>query len=312
MTVPCHYAKTGEVNGNLTGLLAAKGITAPFDVGADSAPTIYVHGQPARTVPAVRALARATATLTGDNLVSGQPGHLTNYLADPVELKVLHMVTGDPKRTPSLVMFGNPNFWLTSGPANCGKSCFTVPQGTDAWNHGTVAGQINTTWIGMVGPGVAHHGVDNSVWSDHTDAQPTMMALLGLRDDYAPYGRVLGEIMDPAALPAGMRAHRGTLLRLGRVYTQLEAPVGAFGLDTLRASTRALASASPGDVTYIRIENALQRLGAARDTVGGQMRAMLLGAAFAGRPLDVRAARALIRRGDRLLGQAAVLGARSA
>jgi len=312
VTVPCHYARIGEVNGNLTALLAARGITTPFDVEADSAPAMYVHGQPGRTVPAVRSLERAAAQLTGHNLASGQTQRLTRYLADPVELKILHMVTGDPKRTPSLVLFGNDNFFLSSGPASCGKSCFSEPKGGDAWNHGTLAPQINTTWLGMVGPGVAHHGTDNSVWSDHTDIQPTIMALLGLRDDYAPDGRVLGEIMSPAGLPAGMRAHRGTLLRLGRLFTQLEAPVGAFGVDTLRASTRALASSSPGDATYTRIENALQRLGAARDAVGEQMRALLLAAAFAGRPLDVAAARALIRRGDQLLGQAAVLGARSA
>jgi hypothetical protein len=125
-------------------------------------------------------------------------------------------------------------------------------------------------------------------------------------------GGVLGEIIARSALPPGMRAHRGMLLRLGRVFSQLEAPVGAFGLDTLRASTRALASNSPGDATYTRIENALQRLGTARDTVGKQMRALLIAAAFGGRPLDVPAAQALIRRGDRLLGQAAVLGAKSA
>jgi hypothetical protein len=309
VTVPCHYSKIGEVDGNLTGLLAAKGITTPFDVEADSAPGIYVHGQPGRTAPAVRALERATAKLTGTDLASGQTQRLTNYLADPVELKILHMVTGDPKRTPSLVLFGNDNFWLSSGPASCGKSCFTEPAGGDAWNHGTVAAQINTTWLGMVGPGVAHLGIDNSVWSDHTDTQPTMMALLGLRDDYAPDGRVLSEIMDPAALPAGMRAHRATLLRLGRVYTQLEAAVGAFGLDTLRASTRALASSSPGDATYTRIENELQGLGAQRDVIGARMRALLLGAAFGGRTPDQASARALIRAGDRLLGQAAALAA---
>ena len=120
---------------------------------------------------------------------------------------------------------------------------------------------------------------------------------------------MLGEIFDPSALPPGMRAHRGTLLRLGRTFTQLEAPVGAFGLDTLRASTRALASNSPGDATYTGIENALQRLGAARDTVGERMRALLLDAAFGGRPVNEAAARALIRAGDRLLGRAAVLGA---
>jgi hypothetical protein len=210
------------------------------------------------------------------------------------------------------VLFGNDNFWLSSGPDSCGKSYFSEPTGGDAWNHGTVAEQINTTWVGLAGPGVAHHGIDNSVWSDHTDTQPTMMALLGLHDNYAPYGRVLGEIMDPAALPAGMRAHRGALLQLGRLYTQLDAPVGAFGQDTLRASTRALASNSPGDATYTRIENALQRLSAARDTVGAHMRALLLDAASSGRPVDVKAARALIRRGERLLGQAVVLGARSA
>jgi hypothetical protein len=106
-----------------------------------------------------------------------------------------------------------------------------------------------------------------------------------------------------------MRAHRGTLLRLGRTYTQLEAAVGAFGLDTLRASTRALASNTPGDTTFTRIENALQRLGSERDSIGARMQSLLLGAEFGGRTLNAAAARALIRAGDRLLGQAAVLGA---
>ena len=46
--VACHYQKIGEINGNLTALLARKGIHTPFDVEADSAPAIYVHGQPGR------------------------------------------------------------------------------------------------------------------------------------------------------------------------------------------------------------------------------------------------------------------------
>jgi hypothetical protein len=309
VTTPCHYARIGEVNGYLPGLLAAKGITTPFDVKADSAPAIYVHGQPGRTAPAVRSLERAAATLTGTDLATGKPYRLTNYLADPVGLKILHMITADPKRTPTLVLFGNDNFWLENDPTICGPSVtLCEPAGTDAWNHGTVAGQINTTWLGMVGPGVAHHGVDNSVWSDHTNIQPTMLALLGLRDDYTPDGRVLGEVFDPAALPSGMRAHQATLLRLGQVYTQLEAPVGAFGLDTLRASTRALASS--GERTYTKIENELQRLGAARDATGAQMQALLLGAEFGGHPVS-SGAQVLIRRGEQLLGEAAVLAAGS-
>jgi hypothetical protein len=54
VTVPCRYSKIGEVDGNLTGLLAAKGISTPF--GADSAPAVYARGQPGRTNPAVRVL----------------------------------------------------------------------------------------------------------------------------------------------------------------------------------------------------------------------------------------------------------------
>jgi len=309
VTTTCHYSNIGEVDGNLTGLLAAKGITTPFDVESDSAPAIYVHGQPGRTDPEVRAMERATASLKGDNLANGKTGRLTNYLADPVELNILHMVTGDPKRTPTFVLFGNDNFWLSSGSPNCGKSCFSQPKGGDAWNHGTISSQINTTWLGMVGPGVAHSGIDNSVWSDHTNIQPTTMALLRLRDDYTPDGRVLGEIFNPADLPSGMRAHRAALLRLGQLYTQLEAPVGAFGKDTLRASTRALASNSAGDARYTRIENELQRLGARRDAVAAQIHALLLGAAFDGRTLNVAQARALTRQGERILGAAALLAA---
>jgi hypothetical protein len=305
----CTYSKVGEVDGNLTGMLAAKGITTPFDVSADSAPAIYVHGQPGRTAPQVRAMERTAARLSALDLATHRTVRLTHYLADPVEMKLLHMITADPKRTPTFVLFANPDFWLSSGPAKCGASCVSEPSGGDAWNHGDVAGKINTTWLGLVGPGVRHLGTDNTLWSDHTDIQPTMMELLGLRDDYAPDGRVLGEVLDHAALPAAMQAHQATLTRLGRVYSQLEAPVGSFGLDTLRASTRALASRTPRDAGYTGIEGQLQRLGRARDALALQMRNDLLGAAFSGRAPGEWQVRALITAGDRLLGRAAVLGA---
>jgi hypothetical protein len=308
VTIACHYKRIGEVNAYLPSLFAAKGITTPFDLESDSSASVYVHGQPGRADSAVRALEQKAATLTGDDLATGKTVGLVNYLADPVELKILHMVTGDPKRTPTVVMFGNTDFWQENDPTICGTSVtFCEPSGTDAWNHGTVGSQINTTWLGMVGPGVAHLGVDSSVWSDHASIQPTMMALLRLHDDYAPDGRVLGEIFTSAALPAGLRVNRGELLRLGQVYTQLEAPVGSFGLDTLTASTRALASTSAKDATYTNIEKQLVRLGQERDAVAGRMRAVLLGAAFNGRVLKVAQAAALIREGDRLLGEAAVL-----
>ena len=156
---------------------------------------------------------------------------------------------------------------------------------------------------------MAHLGLDSSTWSDHTNIQPTMMKLLGLHDDYVPDGRVLVELLDPADLPPALRVDRPALLRLGQVYTQLEAAVGRFGLDTLRASTRALASTSPGDARYNAIENQLQQLGAARDGVAGRIRAALDGAAFGGQPVNTQQARALIRQGEEMLAAAAHLAA---
>ena len=308
--IVCQYKNIGEVNAYLPGLLAAKGVTTPFDLQSDSSASIYVHGQPGRANTAVRTLERAAAKLAGHDLPTGKTIGLTDYLADPVELRILHIVTGDPKRTPTVTLFANPEFWVQNDPTICGTGIdFCQPPGTDAWNHGTVGSQINTTWLGMVGPDVARLGVDASVWSDHTSIQPTMLALLRLRDDYAPDGRVLGEIIKPSARPAGMQANFGALVRLGKVYTQLEAAVGAFGLDTLKASTRALASVSPGDSTYASIENQLIRLGQQRDAVTAKMRRLLLGAAFKGKTVSAGQAAALIKRGDQLLGKASILGA---
>ena len=307
VTVSCSYTKVGEVDGNLTGMLAAKGVKTPFDVEADSAPIVYVHGQPARTASSVRTMEQAAAGLTASDLATGQTVKLTNYLADPVEMNLLHMVTGDPKRTGTFALFANPDFWLSSGPASCGKSCVSEPAGGDAWNHGDVAPSINTTWLGLVGPGVLHTGVNNEIWSDHTDIQPTMMALLGLKDDYTPDGVVLGDVITASALPPAMLANYPTLRTLGRVYTQLEAAVGQFGLATLTASTRALASHSPGDATYTRIENQLTALGTARDAVAGQMQALLMGAEFGGQQISANGADALIAQGRSLLARAHVL-----
>jgi hypothetical protein len=304
VTISCSYSKVGEVDGNLTGMLAAKGITTPFDVHADSAPVIYVHGQPGATAAAVRTMERTAADLTADDLSTGLTTKVTNYLADPVEMNILHMITGDPKRTGTFALFANPSFWLSSGPAKCGSSCVSEPSGGDAWNHGTVAPEINTTWLGLVGPGVIAGGVNNAIWSDHTDIQPTMLALLGLSDDYTPDGVVLGDAISPRARPQGMRANYPTLDQLGQVYTQLEAAVGEFGLATLVASTQALASNSAGDSAYTRIETKLQVLGAARDALATQMQTLLIGAEFGGMPINPEIAKKLIAEGDALLAQA--------
>jgi hypothetical protein len=176
----CTYKTVGEVDGNLTGMLAAKGVAAPFDVQADSAPIVYVHGQPGRTSASVRTLERTAATLTASDLATGKTVPLINYQADPVEMKLLHMITGDPRRTATDALFANPDFWLDSSlPSSCARTALVCePSGGDAWNHGDVAPEINTTWLGLAGPDVQRQGVNNWLWSDHTDIQPTMMELL--------------------------------------------------------------------------------------------------------------------------------------
>ncbi|HYX48323.1 MAG TPA: hypothetical protein VE843_01170, partial [Ktedonobacteraceae bacterium] len=152
VTVPCTYSKIGEVDGNLTGLLATQqGVTTPFNVHADSAPVVYITGKPSPTDTVTRTMEQATGKLTALNVITGKTDKLTNYMADPVEMKLLHMITADPARTATFTMFANPDYFLYAGAPNCNSPCTSLDTGF-AWNHGDVSPDINTTWLGMVGP----------------------------------------------------------------------------------------------------------------------------------------------------------------
>jgi hypothetical protein len=301
--IPCAYSQIGEINANLAGLLATEqGITTAFKVHSDSAPNIYITGNPARTDAVTRAFDQAVAKLTALNPITGKTDTLTKFLADPVEMKILHMVTADPARTPTLTMFADPNYFLFAAAPNCTKPCVTEQPGF-AWNHGDVSPDINTTWLGMVGPGVRALGVDNSIWSDHTDIRPTIMMLTGLQDDYSHDGRALFEDMYAWAVPQSLRAHRATLIQLTQVYKQIDACVGQFGLTTLAVSTRALASSSSGDSTYTTLENDLTSLTSQRDALAAQMISLLEGATFGGQSINEQQAKQLIAQGQALLNQ---------
>jgi len=284
VTVPCTYSQIGEINANLSGLLATQqGITTPFKVHSDSAPTIYLNGNPARDATVTRQFEQGLGKLTAVNPLTGNTDTLTNFLADPVEMSLLHMVTADPARTPTLTMFANPDYFLFAGGTNCTASSPCVQEEPGfAWNHGDVSPDIDTTWLGMVGPDVQHLGATNAIWSDHTDTRPTMMELLGLRDDYQHQGRVLFEIIKPSALPHAVRANLDTLISLAQVYKQLNAPVGALGLTTLQISTQALESSSANDATYTQLENQLTAITQTRDAIAGQLLAILETAEFGG------------------------------
>ena len=284
VNIPCSYSQIGELNANMAGLLATQqAITTPFKVHSDSAPTVYITGNPARTDQTLtRPFERATGQLTAVNPMTGNTDTLTKYLADPVEMNLLHMITADPARTPTFTMFADPNYFLFAGAPNCASPCVTQQPGF-AWNHGTVSPDINTTWLGMVGPGVQHIGVNSSVWSDHTDIRPTLMELLGLKDDYSHDGRVLFEVLKKTALPSAVKLQLPALISLAQAYKQINAPVASFAQTTLGISTIALESgSSTDDSTYTQLENQLINMTITRNAIAAQMIATLEAAEFGG------------------------------
>ena len=302
--VACTYpaGSFGELAGNLTGLLATQtSDTTPFTVESDSAPEFYVTGQPGPTAAPVRALERDVAGLTANNPYSGNANEkITNYLADPVEEGILHMVNADPARTPTFAMFAKPDYFLSTGSATCSPSCVTQNTGF-AWNHGDYAAEIDTNWLGIAGPGVAHLGLDGSpadagpssagpnsgqvtvpgsgttgTWMDLTDVRPTLMYLTGLKDDYEHDGRVVTQLLarpNQALAAPGVNA-------LGACYKQLNSSVGEFGTSTLQAATAAIGSTSQGDQTYIRTDQALSGLERVRDALASKVKGELEAAAF--------------------------------
>jgi hypothetical protein len=304
VTVPCTYSKIGEVNANYTGLLATEqGVTTPFNVHSDSAPTVYITGNPARDAATTRTFERATSALTAVSPITGNTDTITQFLADPVEMNALHMVTSDPARTPTFTLFADPDYFLFHGAANCNSPCVTENPGF-AWNHGDVQREITTTWLGMVGPGVAEVGVDGTTWSDHTDIRPTLMVLLGLTDDYSHDGRALTEELTGFARPDATTMSDG-YLKVARMYKQIDASVGEFGQATLAASTRGIESgSSTDDSAYASMENQLGSLTSRRDALAARMIGLLEGAEFGGQPISEQQAQSLVAQGQALLDAA--------
>lgn len=333
VTVPCTYQQSGELSVNTKGLLQGEtGTTTPVQVNQDDAPDLYLNGNPGPADPTTRNFERALGKLTLTNPLSvtlGVPANEnpTQYLADPTEFKILHMLTADPLRTPTVVDFGQPDYYFLSGaytttvPSSCGAnpavSCVRQDPSFN-WNHGDVQPEITTAWLGLAGPGVQNRGQDDTTFADHPDTVPTILSLAGLRGDTTYDGRPLVEDFTPDALPPALRGGaRLTLYRqLGQVYKQLNAPVGQFGLNTLNLSTQGLESGSAGDDSaFTKAQSTLTSLGAQRDTLGGRMAAVLDRLAFtraSADPFNPRLAadfgraKVLTIQGQLLLRQAAI------
>ena len=305
VNTPCVYdhhdgtGNIGEISANLPDLMVKAGVNTPFDLHNDSAPSIYLLPRVGRTDPVTRNFEQVAATLVDPkNYVTGLATPVMQRMADPVEMQNLHMITGDSFRTPTLIYFGNPDYFFN----NFGGPDFQQSAGF-AWQHGDFQPEIVTSWLGLVGPGVLNLGVDDQTWASHADTRPTVMALTGLQDDYTSEGRVLFEDLDPGALTQTLRANHETLIRLGQAFSQVNAPVGQFGLDTLKISTTALASSSAGDSTYNSLESELSGFGQQRDALASQISAALSGAEFNGTAINEQQAKDLIGQAQDLLAQ---------
>lgn len=315
--VACNYGPdgVGELDFNLNQAVANAGDHTAFSIHFDDAPTVYVLGQPAQGSDTVRQLERTMASLSAINphtglneslLGTGLGPQLQGALVDQTGQKLLHMHTdADPARTPTFTFFGDPNFFFES----FGSTTPTIFTG-DSWNHGDIQPEIGRTFIGIVGPGVRNLGVTgpSDFFTDHVDLRPTMQFLVGLPDDYQSDGRVILEALDPNILPKSLHAHSNTLLRLGQVYKQLNAPFGQLAASTLAVSTYALQSDAPGDLTYNNLENQIATWTAVRDDLTAQIQSMLQRAEFNGEAISEQEAQALIDSGQTLLAVAGFCG----
>jgi hypothetical protein len=317
VTTPCTYNRVGEINADLRRMVKTQfGDNTVFTVHSDDAPTVYIHSQavgnppPGQTDPVTRKLEREMAQLSWLNPYTNQVEHnIMVALADRTEMKTLHMITADPARTPTFTPFADPDwFFFATGGASCATpdACAFIPPRSNqsfAWNHGDIQDEIASTWIGMVGPGVKT-GSDFTGWTDHTDVRPTMLSLLGLHDDYAGDGRPVAQVLDSGAIPAALQS--SDALALGDMLKRIDAPFGEFAMNTLKASTVALASDTNHDNRYTTLEKSIAQVTEQRDQVVDGIKA-LLGGAESGTPIDHTQAAALLDRAQGLLGRAAGL-----
>ena len=305
-------APVGEVALNIHGLISnQQGDTTPF-YSEPQGVSIYVTG--GQSPDTIRQLQRHFSAAVANDAYDANPTTpVVAYMADPLAEQLLHFTNADPNRTPSFTVFPRGDYFFSSGMTDsCGSGvtadnanlkCSSINSGF-AWNHGYYAPEIDITWLGMVGPGVANHGLDGppasivrdgsqtvpdestvGTWSDHADIRPTMFALLGLQDSHVDDGRVLSEVL---SVTPGQTADP-RYQPLAACYKQLNSCVGRFATAVLVGDTRALASGTPSDDSqYESFSANLATLGTQRDALATTIK-MDLAAAASGSGLSADA-----------------------
>ncbi len=346
VNTPCSYThavetapttgQLGEVSVNLANALppTSQAALSSSYVHNDSAPNFWLLNNPGPGDPVTQTLEKDLLATKITNPYTGRQENLTNYLADQNEQKILHMVTADPARTPTLTDFAKPWDYVAKAN-NCAKSSPLVACSDSgfAYIHGdydpqpvsdrpsVTAMSANNTWLGMVGPGVANvtdnadgiHGVDARLFADEVDARPTLMQLTGLTDDYQHDGRVMAKILTRAYKTAPER-NDSNVAALGRMLKQLDA-AATPGFDRAQGSGQpegfagntlvAFTNAVPGGTNTI--DSQLSALGSQRDIVASDMQSLLDGAEFSGATPDVQRTGTDLSNGQCLLNAAHAL-----
>ncbi|HET8528599.1 MAG TPA: hypothetical protein VFL60_06795 [Gaiellaceae bacterium] len=296
----------GEIGYNMNTLLGGSTIDGvKYDISFDSAPSFYIYGQP-QAVDAngnvvvnrvLRDYETKVASLKAYDpyIDSTATTPVARYLVDAPTLKALHMINADPQRTMSFTMFAQPDYYFQP-TGTCPGSSQGCLSDKFAWIHGDYSNDVGQTWLGMVGPGIRNDGRDDTTWTDHTDIVPTMTALLGLRPDYTPDGRVITQILTPSVAKGDNGA---SFTQLGDVYKQLDAPYGAFDHSLIVASTHGIES---DDATYLSTEQAIQSLATQRDALAAQMRSVLDGSSTGHREQLIHDAQGLLAQAASLAG----------
>jgi hypothetical protein len=251
-------------------------------VNSDFAPAFYVTNRPDQADAALRRFERDFLAVTVLNPLTGETGPLALAAVDQEGMRFLHMDSADKDRLPTFILFQDENFYGLIPRVPAFTPCSSPPPcviETPAYtySHGDFQEDIRTTWLGMAGPGVKWLGLTESVWSDHVDVRPTILALAGISSDYVHDGRALVEFIRPEWLPSAIALNADEVIRLGAAYKEITAPFHVLGLAVLTVSTRALKG---GDADYALIEKRLQDLSGKRNELAGRIRDALDAATF--------------------------------
>jgi hypothetical protein len=317
----CTYASgdLGEVDASIHTLLALETGDHTAFTDEPQGDEVYVTGnQPESTI---RQLERDYAKVTVHDQYDQSTETAVKWMVNSTGEQLLHFGNADPARIPTFTVWPKPDIYFSDGTsdscaagttaATAAKGCVTI-ESEYGWNHGYYAPEINNTWLGLVGPGVRHIGIDGSgpgggpssagdansgdetdtqlhnpgTWIDQSDARPTLMYLTGLKDDYTEDGRVITPVLDAIVLAADPAIDSSAFEGLAECYKQLNSSVGEFGTDVITSSTAALESgSSSADLKYSSFETALQALGASRDALAGAIKQALWNAEFDHTPL---------------------------